>query len=1348
MATPAPDLARLLTATDGSPLLTGQLGPSTLPLALLPVRLETRFVTEADGSVHLWVRVYPDALHLDAHDPLLSADEIARGKAFWTGTSQAGSDDVTRRTAWRQLATRFGPNRAAWVARALTPTGPPGNLAFPDIGPPATRVRTPVARLLPQHWVATAYVDGAVAAVVTGRDITHDLPVGPDADRARPPETIGDDESAIDDGMRWMVELAAAEEAGMALRLPLAAGRVDVLLVVGVRSGDDGPALARQLEAHHHSDGLVFVPVGTPTNSTGAHRTGAGAPDPTFSSSYDSEWLSGPLPTGSAALARTALGVDVFDHLAGAAADDASTSAAVQTALWPATWGYFLAQMIGWDGPLTPQARDWARRHALDHLRPGGPLPLLQCGSQPYGLLPVTSLDRWTAATGDVEAQALQRLLVSLRDSFWRPAAGSATRVGRSDDAGSDLVAVLSEGARTTAYAARRLMGQHFLQHLRSFLGEDLDQTGFWSRLVQLAGDGGLGFTPALAHAAYEPDAHPLAVPLVGDPARLHALAGATADEALAEVAGASLLEVLARHALLRQHVEEAARVLDAPATPFPQLVRDAELVDLVPGLAPTPTWSWLRSRPVAGHTVADEVQAHPGPELTELRQALEHLAGADAGALERHLTSTLDAASHRLDAWTTSLATKRLAELRAGAPTGVVVGGYGWLEDLTAATPGALADPVPDEPGPLTLVAGDPGFVHAPSLNQASLAALLRDAHLAHGATADSPYAVDLSSARTRIALQLLDGVRAGQPLGALLGYRCERALHEAGLDPFVDPLRSLDPLAGAEGLRLVVDGLALSRRWADDPGSVLTALGVTTTDPRLKGLTTVLDDLAGAIDATADALTAESAFQLVRGSTARAAATLDAVASGQTPPPELGFVRTPRTGVAVTHRVVALLSAVDDRGDDGWARSTPRANADPVLAAWAARVLGPAQAVLRVNGHPVALGALGLAAIDLVWASRGVEGDPPELLPLALGALGDQVDATSASLDSSELADQLELAVRAHRLLAGARPADGADLQPPHADPERGLDAAELHGRATAAEQALRSARAALVAATDDAGLRAALLAVAAFGVPGAVPIPGAPLAVQAGALLPDLDRRLAGLDAADGTDGAARLRAVFGPGFLALPRFTAPTAPDVTASLADAPSLLGGDLLAAHTWLTRMERVREPLARLTRVAREVEVVHGHDLLGVTVAQVPHVAGQRWVGLPQTGLAEGCVSLVLAGAPADLSTSLCGLVVDEWTEVVPQRTETTGIAFRGSPPTSSAPQAVLLAVPPVTGEPWRLETLNRVLLETFESARLRVLRPSALAAVGHFLPATHLAFNTDGDAVSTDLHPVPAAG
>ena len=124
-----------------------------------------------------------------------------------------------------------------------------------------------------------------------------------------------------------------------------------------------------------------------------------------------------------------------------------------------------------------------------------------------------------------------------------------------------------------------------------------------------------------------------------------------------------------------------------------------------------------------------------------------------------------------------------------------------------------------------------------------------------------------------------------------------------------------------------------------------------------------------------------------------------------------------------------------------------------------------------------------------------------------------------------------------------------------------------------------------------------------------------------------------------------------------------------------------------------------------------------------------------------------DGRLSLVLQGDPRiDLAQPLAGLLADEWVEIVPQRDETTAIAFQYDPPDSCAPQAILLAVPPQAGQPWTVGGLNRVLVETLELARLRAVDGDALGEIAHFLPALYFAFNVEGDAVSTDFTPLVA--
>ena len=65
------------------------------PIAFLPVRIETRFGSAADGSPELWVRVFPDDVHVDSFEPALTLAELAARTAFLANPTQA---------AWAALA--------------------------------------------------------------------------------------------------------------------------------------------------------------------------------------------------------------------------------------------------------------------------------------------------------------------------------------------------------------------------------------------------------------------------------------------------------------------------------------------------------------------------------------------------------------------------------------------------------------------------------------------------------------------------------------------------------------------------------------------------------------------------------------------------------------------------------------------------------------------------------------------------------------------------------------------------------------------------------------------------------------------------------------------------------------------------------------------------------------------------------------------------------------------------------------------------------------------------------------------------------------------------------------------
>ena len=423
------------------------------------------------------------------------------------------------------------------------------------------------------------------------------------------------------------------------------------------------------------------------------------------------------------------------------------------------------------------------------------------------------------------------------------------------------------------------------------------------------------------------------------------------------------------------------------------------------------------------------ETRGHPAAQSIEsYRASLEALENLPTAELERLFTETLDLCSHRLDAWILSLFADRLDKLRQARPSGAYLGAYGRVEDLRPAAAGQripisenrrsqLARAVPRFANAgLEQQLDSGGHIHTPSMTHAAAAAVLRNGYLSrHGVAGETGerYAVNLSSSRVRDARWLLDAVRSGQALGAVLGYQFERGLHEGHrpleLDKYIEPFRTLFPLEATKliqpapgeaveaiAARNVVDGLALHTSWHNNvvPWGTkdLPALG---TDDQ-KAIEAELVLLDASLDALADLLTAESVYQLVRGATTGAAATLDSLAKGVRPP-DAEVAESPRGGSTVRHRVLLVLGG-DPLPTPDWdgIDPTPRSRAEPVLDGWLGRLIGdPSRVRCRVtytdkddasvtHTRDVTLADLALRPID-VLASVAAADATAQALPAA---------------------------------------------------------------------------------------------------------------------------------------------------------------------------------------------------------------------------------------------------------------------------------------------------------------------------------------------------------------------------
>jgi hypothetical protein len=400
---------------------------------------------------------------------------------------------------------------------------------------------------------------------------------------------------------------------------------------------------------------------------------------------------------------------------------------------------------------------------------------------------------------------------------------------------------------------------------------------------------------------------------------------------------------------------------------------------------------------------------------LAEQIDALQVLEHASTASLERSFANHIDLCSYRWDAWMLSLVNERLHRMRRPSGDvsprrqGLYLGAFGWVENLKPEQSRRTAVQLSEDEAAVFNRPGDPplfrdsanaGHVLAPSLNHAGTAAVLLNGYLSN-ATPTQPdlLAVDLSSERVRTAIQFMEGVRNGQPLGALLGYQFERRLHdrhnEAEMDRFIYEVRKAFPLASkrlietanaeaenapiqAVEARNVCDGLLLIEH---------VRTSAVKTYPWGKPLEAASDTQRGIIDeevrnlfqihdAISDVAISEAVHQVMVGNADRAAAAMDAT-SKATFPPEPDVVRTPRSGIALTHRV-ALHLPVDAAAAAG---ATVRGRVEPAIDRWLENIFPPLpDIVVHVEFRNIAPGSpllpadvtmqqLGLRPIDLLY-------------------------------------------------------------------------------------------------------------------------------------------------------------------------------------------------------------------------------------------------------------------------------------------------------------------------------------------------------------------------------------------
>ena len=164
-----------------------------VPVALLPVRIETRF---ADANATLHIRIFPDQVHLDAHEPEFTDDERAGAEWYWNERWPALDDAGRAEHAWTTLAGRFRPGRARYLLDTLRPANldraPDEPPTFPETAKRASSwTRAVEATALPERWVAIGFQDTLEVFRIWSDRVPDRLAAGPSPDELETPPPPG-----------------------------------------------------------------------------------------------------------------------------------------------------------------------------------------------------------------------------------------------------------------------------------------------------------------------------------------------------------------------------------------------------------------------------------------------------------------------------------------------------------------------------------------------------------------------------------------------------------------------------------------------------------------------------------------------------------------------------------------------------------------------------------------------------------------------------------------------------------------------------------------------------------------------------------------------------------------------------------------------------------------------------------------------------------------------------------------------------------------------------------------------------------------------------------------------------
>ena len=380
--------------------------------------------------------------------------------------------------------------------------------------------------------------------------------------------------------------------------------------------------------------------------------------------------------------------------MADADGTDSLDSTDMLRSLWPATLGYFLNQMMA--NVFSADVIEQARQYVLANAYPRGPIPAFRVGQTPYGVLPVTSLRSYAVdpkLAGPVETGLVN--FVQKLWPTWLASSGGAPQMQRGGDPDQNLMSVLGMDASSMNFQGRPVMGSLFLWNLLGFLGApQAFQATWWQDFLSpgralLNNYGYTQWNPRILTLGFGQNSFPIGFSTVQD-GPLSETETLNADATLsggvkgnyinwlqtASVADiqaenypgtkpTSLLYKILRQSLLLEYANLAGQNEVSAGKLGLAQIQESEMVSVQPrrhdsdavagvGAACDSESARFLGRVFAHAELSGRIALRATERLARESRPARELHTAE---LDRLLTETLDACSHRLDVWATAIA-------------------------------------------------------------------------------------------------------------------------------------------------------------------------------------------------------------------------------------------------------------------------------------------------------------------------------------------------------------------------------------------------------------------------------------------------------------------------------------------------------------------------------------------------------------------------------------------------------------------------------------------------------------------------------------------------------------------